>query len=218
MGFGIVVLLVYEIKVSPYIWWNWDSTSIFLCYFSSFFSFITLHLLFSQCGSAFQCKKHPAYSNRLKSNCILMCVSFPAPFHLHMFAFYHFTGCNRKCENATNKYMVTDRDIHICKPRAFSEWIGKMELLCKNDWINDEHAIYRFGSHNKHFLAMNKNKTTHKRTTHIQEATKQCVLYFCYWKLAINVVCREKEKKKAKQAHWLRFKYDYLQDLNRQRY
>lgn len=87
-------LLVYEIKVSPYIWWNWDSTSmIFLCYFSSFF-FITLHLLFSQCGSAFQCKKHPAYSNRLKSNCILMCFSFHTPFHLHMFAFYHFTGCN----------------------------------------------------------------------------------------------------------------------------
>lgn len=99
--------------------------------------------------------------------------------------------------------MVTDRDIHICKPRAFAEWIGKMELLCKNDWINDEHAIYRFGSHNKHFLAMNKNKTTHKRTTHIQEATKQCVLYFCYWKLAINVVRREKEKKKQHKTSTL---------------
>lgn len=120
MGFGIVVLLVYEIKVSPYIWYGIGIQHRYflcVCYFSSFF-FITLHLLFSQCGSAFQCKKHPAYSNRLKSNCILMCVSFPAPFHLHMFAFYHFTGCNRKCENATNKYMVTDRDIHICKPRA----------------------------------------------------------------------------------------------------
>lgn len=172
---------------------------IFVLFFIVFF--ITLHLLFSQCGSAFQCKKHPAYSNRLKSNCILMCVSFPAPFHLHIFAFYHFAGCNRKCENATNKYMVTDRDIHICKPRAFAEWIGKMELLCKNDWINDEHAIYRFGSHNKHFLAMNKKTKQHTNGQLIFKKQQNSVFsYFCYWKLAINVVRREKEKKKHKTS------------------
>lgn len=68
----------------------------------------------------------------------------------------------------------------------------KGAVLCKHDWINDEHAIYRFGSHNKHIFWAMQARTARS----FSRSCEQCsafrydrptgIFYICVWFLSLN--------------------------------
>lgn len=55
-------------------------------------------------------------------------------------------------ENLENRYDYGYAMHGIYRRCLRNELKKKGAVLCKHDWINDEHTIYRFGSHNKHIF------------------------------------------------------------------